>query len=66
MFICMAAILTYRKRVITQDDLIFIRKVIDKHRSKGHRTISRKLCEACWDRRQANGQLKDGVCRGLF
>jgi hypothetical protein len=56
---------TYRKRVITQDDLIFIRKVIDDHRSKGRSAISRKLCEA-WDWRQANGHLKDGVCRGLL
>lgn len=57
--------LTYRKRVVTQDDLIFIRKVIDDHRSKGRSAISRKLCED-WDWRQANGHLKDGVCRGLL
>jgi hypothetical protein len=57
--------LTYRKRVITQDDLSFIRKVIDDYRSEGRSAISRRLCEA-WDWRQANGQLKDGVCRGLL
>jgi hypothetical protein len=61
----MDVILTYRKRVITQDDLSFIRKVIDEHRSKGRTFISRKLCEA-WDWRQQNGYLKDGVCRGLL
>ena len=57
--------LIYRKRVITQDDLCFIKKVIDDYRSEGHSAISRRLCEV-WDWRQANGQLKDGVCRGLL
>jgi hypothetical protein len=57
--------LTYRKRVITQSDLSFIKKVIDDYRSEGRSAISRRLCEA-WDWRQANGQLKDGVCRGLL
>jgi len=57
--------LTYRKRVITQDDLALIVKVIDKYRSEGRSAISRRLCEV-WGWRQANGQLKDGVCRGLL
>ena len=57
--------LTYRKRVITQTDLCFISKVIDEYRIEGRSAISRRLCEA-WDWRQANGQLKDGVCRGLL
>ena len=61
----MNVILTYRKRVITQDDLCFIRKVIDDYQSEGRSAISRILCEA-WDWRQANGFLKDGVCRGLL
>ncbi len=61
----MNVLLTYRKRVITQDDLSFIRKVIDDYRSEGRSAISRRLCEA-WDWRQANGHLKDGVCRGLL
>jgi len=57
--------LTYRKKVITQDDLTLIVKVIDEYRSEGRSAISRRLCEV-WDWRQANGQLKDGVCRGLL
>jgi hypothetical protein len=61
----MNVLLTYRKRVITQTDLSFILKVIDEFRSEGRSAISRRLCEA-WDWRQANGQLKDGVCRGLL
>ncbi len=61
----MNVILTYRKRVITQDDLLFIRQVIDDYQSEGRSAISRRLCEA-WDWRQVNGHLKDGVCRGLL
>lgn len=57
--------LTYRKRIITQNDLSFILKIINEYRSEGRSAISRKLCEV-WDWRQANGQLKDGVCRGLL
>lgn len=57
--------LTYRKRVITQDDLALIVEVIDEYRSEGRSAISRRLCEV-WGWRQANGQLKDGVCRGLL
>ncbi len=55
--------LTYRKHVVTQNDLSFIVKVIDGYRSEGRSAISRRLCEV-WDWRQDNGQLKDGVCRG--
>ncbi len=61
----MNILLTYRKKNITQDDLTFIRKVIDDHRSKGRSAISRILCEA-WNWRQANGHPKDVVCRGLL
>jgi hypothetical protein len=63
--IFMSAILTYRKRVITQDDIYFIRRIIEEHRSEGRSAISRILCQA-WDWRQTNGQLKDVVCRGLL
>ena len=61
----MDAILTYRKRVITQDDISFINQVIEKHWTEGRTAISRRLCEA-WDWRQTNGYLKDGICRGLL
>ncbi len=61
----MDAIITYRKRIITQDDLCFIRRVIEEHWSEGRSAISRLLCQA-WDWRQTNGQLKDVVCRGLL
>jgi hypothetical protein len=61
----MDAILTYRKRAITQNDISFINQVIEEHWSEGRTVISRILCEA-WDWRQANGHLKDGVCRALL
>ncbi len=65
MFIFMDILLTYRKRVITQTDISFIRKIIDDYSNEGRSAISRRLCEA-WDWRQANGHLKDVVCRGLL
>jgi len=61
----MDALLTYRKRVITQNDISFISQVIKEHWNEGRTAISRRLCEA-WDWRQTNGNLKDGVCRGLL
>lgn len=61
----MDAILTYRKRVITPNDIAFISQIIEAHWSEGRTVISRRLCEA-WDWRQTNGYLKDGVCRGLL
>jgi hypothetical protein len=61
----MNVILTYRKRVITQDDISFIGKVIEELWSEGRTAISRRLCEV-WDWRQTNGYLKDGICRGLL
>lgn len=61
----MDAILIYRKRVITQNDISYISQVIQEHWGEGRTAISRKLCEA-WDWRQTNGHLKDGVCRGLL
>jgi len=61
----MNVILNYRKRIITVDDLSHIRSVISEHGREGRCAVSRRLCQA-WDWRQANGQLKDVVCRGLL
>lgn len=61
----MIEILTYRNRTITKDDISFIREVIAEYYADGRVAISRKICEA-WNWRQANGQLKDMVCRGLL
>jgi len=55
----------YRGRTITPEDTAFIRQLIADNPQDSRRRLSAKLCEA-WDWRQANGQLKDMVCRGLM
>ena len=61
----MEEILRYRGRIITNTDLEFIRELIAKNPGLSRRKLSEKLCEA-WDWRQANGGLRDMVCRGLM
>jgi hypothetical protein len=51
--------------VITAEDISFIRRLITEHRGASRRTLSAKLCEA-WEWKQANGTLRDMVCRGLL
>jgi hypothetical protein len=57
--------LKYRGRIISDAHLIYIRELIAAHPGASRRTLSRKLCEA-WQWRQANGALRDMVCRGLL
>src|SRR5450759_2349922 len=57
--------LSYRHRVITDDDVVFIRQLIAAHPASSRRDLSKKLCEA-WNWVQANGALRDMVCRGLM
>jgi Domain of unknown function (DUF4338) len=57
--------LSYRHRVVTDDDIVFIRKLIADHPGTSRKALSRKLCEA-WNWVQANGALRDMVCRGLM
>jgi Domain of unknown function (DUF4338) len=61
----MGAILKYRGRTITESEVAFIRKLIAEHPAASRRALSNKLCEA-WQWRQANGTLRDMVCRGLM
>lgn len=56
---------TYRGRSITSEDILFIEKLIAAHPGESRRTLSTKLCEA-WQWRQANGALRDMVCRGML
>jgi hypothetical protein len=51
--------------VITDDDLVFIRGLIAENPELSRRGLSIKLCEA-WNWVQANGALRDMVCRGLM
>ena len=57
--------LSYRHRVITEDDLVFIRQLIAAHPGLSRRGLSIKLCEV-WSWVQANGALRDMVCRGMM
>jgi hypothetical protein len=55
----------YRGRVITDADIGFIRQLIDLNPGASRRKLSAKLCEA-WQWKQANGALRDMVCRGML
>src|SRR5690349_21966728 len=55
----------YRGREITQDDILYICSLIQRHPNDSRRRLSSRLCEA-WQWRQANGALRDMVCRGLL
>ena len=57
--------LSYRHRVITEEDLVFIRRLIADHPQSSRRKLSEQLCEA-WNWVQANGALRSMVCRGLM
>ena len=55
----------YRGRQISQEDILYIRALVERHPNESRRTLSTRLCEA-WQWRQANGALRDMVCRGLL
>jgi len=57
--------LKYRGRAITGEDILYIQDLITSHPDESRRTLSKKLCEA-WQWKQANGALRDMVCRGLL
>jgi hypothetical protein len=57
--------LRYRGRQISQEDILEIRALVERHPNESRRTLSTMLCEA-WQWRQANGALRDMVCRGLL
>ena len=61
----MQTTLSYRHRVIAEEDIVFIRKLIAEHPGSSRWGLSKKLCEA-WNWVQANGALRDMVCRGLM
>lgn len=59
------AIFKYRGKVITAEDILYIRELIAADPTASRRTLSKRLCEA-WQWRQSNGALRDMVCRGLL
>jgi hypothetical protein len=61
----MDVITTYRGRNITESDISLIKEIIATYPDASRRFISQELCRA-WQWRQANGALKDMVCRTLL
>jgi hypothetical protein len=55
----------YRGRVIGSEELLFLRALIEQHPNESRRKLSVRVCEA-WQWRQANGALRDMVCRGML
>jgi len=55
----------YRGREISQEDVLYIRALVERHPHESRRTLSTMLCEA-WQWRQTNGALRDMVCRGML
>src|SRR5580658_10655536 len=55
----------YRGRVVTAEDILFIRAFIAAHPNASRRRLSALLCEA-WQWKQANGAPCDMICRGLL
>src|SRR6059058_2694786 len=57
--------LKYRGRIITPEEIVYIRQLVAENPGASRRRLSATLCEA-WQWRQANGALRDMVCRGLL
>jgi hypothetical protein len=55
----------YRGREITREDILYICSLIERHPNDSRRKLSTRLCEV-WQWRQANGALRDMVCRGML
>jgi hypothetical protein len=57
--------LRYRGREIHEEDILYIRTLIEQYPKESRRKLSVRVCEA-WQWRQANGALRDMVCRGMM
>jgi len=55
----------YRGQRFGGDEIVFIRQFIADHPQLSRWKLSRQLCEV-WQWKQANGALRDMVCRGLL
>jgi hypothetical protein len=61
----MAEVWRYRGQQIDSEQLAFLREFIQTHPTSSRWKLSRQLCEVMgW--KQANGALRDMVCRGLL
>ena len=61
----MTELLRYRKRIITSDDIRYIRQLIADNPHISRTALSQKICRD-WNWVQDNGYLKDMVCRSLM
>lgn len=61
----MSIVLKYRGRVIDNKDVDDIRQLISSKPGLSRWALSKELCQA-WNWTQANGSLKDMVCRSLM
>ena len=55
----------YRGRNIGRGEILFVRQFIADHPELSRYALSRQLCQL-WQWKQANGALRDMVCRGLL
>lgn len=60
-----SVLLRYRGRVVSEQDVAFIRDLIARHASASRNQLSLLLCEA-WGWRQPNGAVSDVLARGLM
>lgn len=59
------ATLRFRGREITEDEVLFMQRLIAESPRSSRRALSKRVCEA-WGWRQANGALRDMVCRSMM
>jgi len=65
MHLVMTPMIKYRNRLVTLEDIAYIRKLISTYPEYGRCALSRQICRD-WNWVQDNGNLKDMVCRGLL
>lgn len=61
----MTELLRYRNRIVTSDDVDYLRQLIKDNPNASRRALSQKVCRD-WNWVQGNGYLKDMVCRSLM
>lgn len=61
----MAVVYRYRGRDVGAEEIAFLREFIAAHPELSRCALSRRVCEL-WQWKQANGALREMVCRGLM